>query len=88
EVTDLQRRLSGLRLSNKAIEDREIARIAATKTFLEEEARKGIKDAGNILRSQTPWFVMVPYKVLCWFLDVVFEDRPIQRFWFLETVAR
>ncbi|CAN0351988.1 unnamed protein product, partial [Ectocarpus sp. 13 AM-2016] len=20
--------------------------------------------------------------------DVVFEDRPIQRFWFLETVAR
>lgn len=68
EVTDLQRRLSKLKLSNKAIEDREIARIAATKAFLEEEARKGIKDAGNILRSQTPWFVMVPYKVLCWFL--------------------
>merc|ERR1719321_2196018 len=31
---------------------------------------------------------MVPYKGLCTFLDVVFEDRPFQRFWFLETVAR
>ena len=28
------------------------------------------------------------YYMLCWFLDVVYKDRPIQRFWFLETVAR
>ncbi|CAM9496956.1 unnamed protein product [Pylaiella littoralis] len=88
EVVDLQRRLGELKLSNKAIEDRETARIAATKALLEDETRKGIRDAGNILRSQTPWYVMVPYKILCWFLDLVFEDRPIQRFWFLETVAR
>lgn len=36
----------------------------------------------------TPGPVRVAYDVLCWFIDVVFEDRPIQRFWFLETVAR
>lgn len=28
------------------------------------------------------------YYALCFFLDVVFRNRPIQRFWFLETVAR
>lgn len=68
EVVDLQRRLGELKLSNRAIEDRETARIAATKALLEDETRKGIRDAGNILRSQTPWYVMVPYKILCWFL--------------------
>jgi ubiquinol oxidase len=35
-----------------------------------------------------PWVVKVPYVVLCAFLDAWFEDRPIARFWFLETVAR
>ena len=28
------------------------------------------------------------YYILCWFIDGFFRDRPIQRFWFLETVAR
>lgn len=37
---------------------------------------------------ETPWFVKVVYYSLCWFLDVMFDNRPIQRFWFLETVAR
>mmetsp|Transcript_88624 Transcript_88624/g.228574 ORF Transcript_88624/g.228574 Transcript_88624/m.228574 type:complete len:687 (-) Transcript_88624:51-2111(-) len=36
----------------------------------------------------TPAPVRIVYDVLCKFIDVVFEDRPIQRFWFLETVAR
>jgi len=36
----------------------------------------------------TPVPVKIAYDVLCWFIDVVFEDRPVQRFWFLETVAR
>ena len=36
-----------------------------------------------------PWIIKVPYYVLCYFLDAVYpENRPIQRFWFLETVAR
>ena len=28
------------------------------------------------------------YLALCWVLDAIYEGRPIQRFWFLETVAR
>jgi len=36
-----------------------------------------------------PWIIKVPYFVLCYFLDAMYpENRPIQRFWFLETVAR
>ena len=30
----------------------------------------------------------IPYYALCWVLDVIFDGRPIQRFWLLETVAR
>mmetsp|Transcript_66749 Transcript_66749/g.159642 ORF Transcript_66749/g.159642 Transcript_66749/m.159642 type:complete len:678 (-) Transcript_66749:17-2050(-) len=36
----------------------------------------------------SPLPVKVVYDVLCQFLDYAFEDRPIARFWFLETVAR
>lgn len=36
----------------------------------------------------TPLILKAPYVLLCWFIDVVFEDRPLPRFWFLETVAR
>lgn len=68
KVIELQEGLGELKLSNKAIEEREITRIAATKALLEDEQRKGLREAGYILRSQTPWFVMVPYRILCWFL--------------------
>lgn len=37
---------------------------------------------------EAPWWILGPYYVLCLMLDVIFENRPIQRFWFLETVAR
>jgi len=36
----------------------------------------------------TPPAVRVIYLGLCYFLDFYFDGRPIQRFWFLETVAR
>eukprot|EP00775_Hariotina_reticulata_P006705 gene6705-6926_t len=36
----------------------------------------------------TPWYVRAVYYSLCLFLDVAFDNRPLQRFWFLETVAR
>ena len=35
-----------------------------------------------------PWPVRGVYYALCAFLDAVYGGRPIQRFWFLETVAR
>jgi ubiquinol oxidase len=36
-----------------------------------------------------PWVIKVPYYILCWFLDVLFEGRYApSRFFLLETVAR
>jgi ubiquinol oxidase len=37
---------------------------------------------------EAPLPIILAYKFLCWLLDRVYEGRPIQRFWFLETVAR
>jgi ubiquinol oxidase len=38
---------------------------------------------------QAPWIIKVPYLVLCWFLDVLFEGKYAPaRFFLLETVAR
>lgn len=59
-----------MKLSNKAVWDRELAREGA---------------GGGV---ETPWFVRGVYLALCVFLDAAFDNRPIQRFWFLETVAR
>jgi ubiquinol oxidase len=35
-----------------------------------------------------PWYIQWAYTFLCWILDVIYEGRPIQRFWVLEEVAR
>lgn len=40
---------------------------------------------GDIPASKLTRFV---YDALCWVLDELFDGRPVQRFWFLETVAR
>ena len=37
---------------------------------------------------KSPWVIKIPYYVLCFVLDVLFDKRPISRFWLLETVAR
>lgn len=36
----------------------------------------------------TPLWVKAPFLALCWTLDVLYEGKPIQKFWVLETVAR
>ena len=35
-----------------------------------------------------PLVIRGAYYSLCWVLDIIYAGRPIQRFWFLETVAR
>ncbi|XRA97023.1 ubiquinol oxidase [Pycnococcus provasolii] len=44
-----------------------------------EEARPQVK---------APWIIKGPYYILCYMLDALFDGKPIERFWFLETVAR
>ena len=36
----------------------------------------------------SPWWIKGAYLALCIGLDIIYAKRPIQRFWFLETVAR
>ncbi|WIA18851.1 hypothetical protein OEZ85_003529 [Tetradesmus obliquus] len=48
-----------------------------------EERRK--KESGDV---DAPWFIKAPFWLLCVMLDLCFANRPIQRFWVLETVAR
>ncbi|KIZ07729.1 Alternative oxidase 4 [Monoraphidium neglectum] len=50
-----------------------------------EREHKREAEGGGI---ETPWVVKAVYLALCVFLDVAYDKRPIQRFWFLETVAR
>eukprot|EP00468_Gymnochlora_sp_CCMP2014_P004184 CAMPEP_0167748188 /NCGR_PEP_ID=MMETSP0110_2-20121227/4702_1 /TAXON_ID=629695 /ORGANISM="Gymnochlora sp., Strain CCMP2014" /LENGTH=438 /DNA_ID=CAMNT_0007633181 /DNA_START=239 /DNA_END=1555 /DNA_ORIENTATION=- len=37
---------------------------------------------------QAPFIIKGPYFILCYMLDVLFDGKPLERFWFLETVAR
>lgn len=37
---------------------------------------------------QAPRSLMAVYYLICTILDVIYKDRPIDRFWFLESVAR
>lgn len=47
------------------------------------------REKDNKAINEAPLVIKVPYLVLCWFLDVVFEGRYIPaRFLLLETVAR
>lgn len=37
---------------------------------------------------ECPRALLVSYYAICHILDVIFKDKPIDRFWFLETIAR
>lgn len=37
---------------------------------------------------ECPRLMLMVYYTICYILDIVFKDKPIDRFWFLETVAR
>lgn len=88
ESEALREKLKLLTLNNTQLFEREHLRMKNTKDMVEAEALKGVSLARDIVQKSTPWFVMLPYRALCELLDRVFENRPIQRFWLLETVAR
>jgi ubiquinol oxidase len=35
-----------------------------------------------------PRLMMIVYNVVCWSLDIIYKNKPLDRFWMLETVAR
>mmetsp|Transcript_12139 Transcript_12139/g.18200 ORF Transcript_12139/g.18200 Transcript_12139/m.18200 type:complete len:520 (-) Transcript_12139:123-1682(-) len=64
----------------KLQEELESLSLSSAAIWEREEAR------GEVV---APWVIKIPYYVLCYLMDVVFEDRYIfSRFFFLETVAR
>lgn len=74
---DSYERYSGVKMMDKrmsrlTLDDQEI--------WYRESLRENGKD--------TPFLIYMIYILICKSLDIVYGDRPIQRFWFLETVAR
>jgi len=53
--------------------------LSNAKVWEREERREQIR---------SPFILKGPYLLLCVMIDVVFENKPIERFWFLENVAR
>ncbi|GFR41184.1 hypothetical protein Agub_g1853, partial [Astrephomene gubernaculifera] len=37
---------------------------------------------------ESPLWIKAPFFALCWLLDVMYDNKPIEKFWVLETVAR
>ncbi|CAG9467056.1 unnamed protein product [Pedinophyceae sp. YPF-701] len=72
-IVENRKKLASLKLSNKKVWDREHARRAAEKAAGKPEPGLAVN---------------IPYLSVCVLLDYLFDNRPIQRFWFLETVAR
>jgi len=90
---ELQKKLDQLVLSNDAVYQREEIRRgmlerSLSKAMTEEDSPGQRELVDSLKATKSPSVIMGPYVFLCWFIDVVFANRPIQRFWFLENVAR
>ncbi|EFJ52002.1 hypothetical protein VOLCADRAFT_79367 [Volvox carteri f. nagariensis] len=48
--------------------------------------RERIATGGGDMES--PLWVKAPFYALCWLLDIMYDNKPIEKFWVLETVAR
>lgn len=70
-------------------ERREIRRLRMELKKLELDSdRIWDREQESDYRVDAPRIVMIGYHIICGLLDIVFRNRPIDRFWFLETVAR
>lgn len=58
--------------------------VLSNKAVHEREVRR--EETGKGV--EAPVVLRLPYVVLCGLIDLLFENRPLSRFWFLETVAR
>ncbi|GFH14655.1 ubiquinol oxidase [Haematococcus lacustris] len=83
-VAAADRSLEWLHLLPKLDEER-LSRLILSNHAVSERERVREAIGGKV---EAPWYVRGVYDILCLLIDVLFENRPIQRFWFLETVAR
>mmetsp|Transcript_33125 Transcript_33125/g.43624 ORF Transcript_33125/g.43624 Transcript_33125/m.43624 type:complete len:627 (+) Transcript_33125:35-1915(+) len=88
EVAVLREKLAKLSLDNDAIWRREEVRRDSIRSMVKSTEVSPLSYANKIRKSETSPLILVPYFFLCYMIDVVFNQRPIQRFWFLETIAR
>ncbi|CAI6012312.1 unnamed protein product [Closterium sp. NIES-65] len=84
----LRQKLQQLTLSNEAVAKREEDRPQVEAPGWILLPYKLCAGGASWAQVEAPGWILLPYKLLCWMLDVIFYNRPIQRFWFLETVAR
>jgi len=83
-------------LDHSKIKSQALQSLTAPRRDVLESAIKEEKEEGGapselvkqLKTTESPGVIFGPYLFLCWLLDVLFTNRPIQRFWFLETVAR
>lgn len=62
-----------------------ISKLDLSNSRVDEREKRRIAVEGDVA---APWFIRLPYQVVVVLLDVVFNHRPVERFWVLETVAR
>lgn len=53
--------------------------LDAEQIMIREHAREQV---------MAPRAMMIVYNIICWSLDMIYEGKPLDRFWMLETVAR
>ena len=66
-------------LKDEAVKKLSQLQLSNAAIWEREESRPPVK---------APWIIKAPYLFLCVLLDTLFDGAPIERFYFLETVAR
>ena len=66
-------------LQDEAVKKLSMLQLSNAAIWEREESRPPVK---------APWIIKAPYLFLCVLLDTLFDGAPIERFYFLETVAR
>lgn len=84
QIVSTLRRLVGIEPPNR-FSPPDVLGLQLSNEAVVNRERERQNSQGEIKAS---WFVRTVYTVTCQLLDVVFDKRPIPRFWFLETVAR
>jgi ubiquinol oxidase len=75
----------GLRMHPLSSYRKELNQTLSTLTLNEKNIRVREYNREQI---ECPFVMRISYDVVCFMLDVIYKDKPIDRFWFLENIAR